>query len=139
MSMNQNKRWALARIGKQYAFSAAHQLLKVADGHPCKRLHGHNYIVEIEVRGEIAPKDGFCSNIDFLEVDRLMKPIIEELDHHFLNDIPGLENPTAELIAAWILNKYPVKYLYSVTVWETPKCWAQVVNADGFYNREHRE
>jgi len=131
--------WQLARIGKQYAFSAAHQLPCVPDGHPCKRLHGHNYIVEVEIRGEIAPKDGFCSNIDFMEVDKHMKPIIEQLDHHFLNDITGLENPTAELIAAWILDKYPVKYLYSVTVWETPKCWAQVINEDGFYKKAHRE
>jgi 6-pyruvoyltetrahydropterin/6-carboxytetrahydropterin synthase len=133
------KNWQLCRIGKQYAFSAAHQLPKVGDGHPCKRLHGHNYVVEIEVRGEISPKDGFCSNIDFMEVDKHMKPIIEQLDHHFLNDIPGLENPTAEHIAAWILDKYPVHYLFSVTVWETPKCWAQVVNSDGFFPKEHRD
>ncbi len=131
--------WQLARIGKQYAFSAAHQLPCVPEWHPCHRLHGHNYIVEVEIRGEIAPKDGFCSNIDFMEVDKNMKPIIDQLDHHFLNDIPGLENPTAELIAAWILDKYPVKYLYSVTVWETPKCWAQVINADGFYQKAHRD
>ena len=133
------KLWQLARIGKQYAFSAAHKLPLVPEWHPCNRLHGHNYIVEVEIRGEIAPKDGFCANIDFLDVDKAMKPIIEQLDHHFLNEIPGLENPTAELIAAWILDKYPVKYLYSVTVWETPKCWAQVINAEGMYQRSHRD
>ena len=132
-------KWKLARIGKQYAFSAAHQLPCVPDGHPCKRLHGHNYIVELQVRGEIAPKDGFCNNLDFKEVDKHMKPILEKLDHHFLNEIPGLENPTAELIAAWILDQYPVKYLYSVTVWETPKCWAQVINAGGLYAKDHRD
>ena len=133
------KDWQLCRIGKQYSFSAAHQLPCVPDGHPCKRLHGHNYIVELEVRGEIAPKDGFCANLDFMEVDKYMKPIIDQLDHHFLNEIPGLENPTAELIAAWILDKYSVKYLYSVKVWETPKCWAQVINAQGMYPKEHRD
>jgi 6-pyruvoyltetrahydropterin/6-carboxytetrahydropterin synthase len=133
------KDWQLARIGKQYAFSAAHQLPHVPDGHPCKRLHGHNYIVEIEIRGEIAPKDGFCANIDFLAVDKEMKPIIEKLDHRFLNEIPGLENPTAELIAAWILDQYPIKYLYSVKVWETAKCWAQVINSQGMYPKAHRE
>ena len=134
-----SKPWQLARIGKQYAFSAAHQLPCVPDGHPCKRLHGHNYVVELEVRGEIAPKDGFCNNLDFMEVDKHMRPIIEKLDHHFLNEIPGLENPTAELIAAWILDQYPVKYLYSVTVWETPKCWAQVINSDGLFVKAHRD
>jgi 6-pyruvoyltetrahydropterin/6-carboxytetrahydropterin synthase len=133
------KPWQMCRIGKEYSFSAAHHLPKVPQGHPCHNVHGHNYIVVVEIRGEISPKDGFCSNIDFLEVDRLMKPIIEKLDHKYLNTIVGLDNPTAENIAAWILEQYPVKYVFSVTVWETPKCWATVVNSEGFFPKEHRE
>ena len=133
------KEWQLCRIGKQYAFSAAHKLPHVHPNHPCHRLHGHNYTVEVEIRGEIAPKDGFCASVDFLDVDRHMKPIIEQLDHRYLNEIDGLDNPTAENIAAWILDKYPVKYLFSVKVWETPKCWAEVINADGYYQKAHRE
>ena len=133
------KSWQLARIGKQYAFSAAHRLPKVPDWHQCHRLHGHNYIVEVEIRGEISPTDGFCNNIDFYKVDESMKPLLEKLDHHYLNDIEGLENPTAENIAMWILKNFKPSILWSVKVWETPKCWAEVVNRDGYFQKEHRE
>ena len=102
--------WELCRLAKQYSFSAAHMLPKVVDGHPCKRLHGHNYVVEIEFRGEIAG-DGFCGNIDFAVMDDGMEPLLKQLDHHYLNDIPGLENPTAELIAKWILDNFTPHFL----------------------------
>ncbi len=134
-----DKSWPLCRIAKQYSFSAAHHLPKVPDGHPCKRMHGHNYQVEIELRGEIAPKDGFCGNTDFYMVDADVKPIIERLDHQILNDF--IENPTAELIANYFLkeiNKNKSIY-YSVKVWETPKCWAMVVNRDGYFHPAHRD
>lgn len=135
------KSWQLCRIGKQYSFSAAHRLPNVPEWHKCHNLHGHNYMVEIEIRGEIAPKDGFCNNTDFFDVDGNIKPIIDRLDHKYLNDIEGLENPTAEIIASWILtelNKTCAIY-WGVTVWETPKCWAQVINQDGWYQKEHRD
>ncbi len=131
--------WPLCRIGKQYHFSAAHYLPKVHDGHPCKRMHGHNYVVEVEIRNEISPIDGFCGNIDFYKVDEVMNPLIKRLDHRTLNDIPGLENPTAELIAKWILDNYEPAILFSVKVWETPKCYAQVINRDGYFQKAHRE
>lgn len=131
--------WQLCRIGKQYSFSAAHYLPKVHNGHPCKRMHGHNYLVEVEYRGEIAPIDGFCGNLDFAKIDAAVKPVIDRLDHQVLNDF--IENPTAELIAAYILDEInsELSIFFSVTVWETPKCWAQVVNGEGFYKKEHRE
>lgn len=133
--------WSLCRIGKEYSFSAAHKLPKVHENHQCYRLHGHNYKVEVELRGEIAALNGFCMNLDFAQIDEHMKPIIKTLDHHYLNDIEGLENPTAEIIAEWILNKLnaQLSIYFSVTVWETPKCWAQVVNRDGYWQKEHRE
>jgi len=130
--------WQLSRIGKQYAFSAAHFLPEVDDGHPCKRLHGHNYVVEIEIRSETSP-NGFCAGLDFKELDRFMNPIIDMLDHQLLNDVEGLENPTAEIIAEWILKKFPHSVLFCVKVWETPKCWAIAVNKDGLYHKTHRE
>lgn len=130
--------WKLCRIGKRYEFSAAHWLPMVGLNHPCHRMHGHNYVIELEMRNEIA-NDGFCGNVDFFQMDRLMQPILAKLDHHTLNDVPGLENPTAELIALWILREYKIHYLFSVTVWETPDCWAQVVQADGSFPRQHRE
>lgn len=133
------KNWQLARIGKQYHFAAAHFLPKVPDGHKCKNMHGHNYMVEVEIRNEISPLDGFCGNVDFYQVDESMKPIIARLDHKLLNEIEGLENPTAENIAAWILKEYQPAILFSVTVWETPKSWATVVNRDGYFQKEHRD
>lgn len=134
-----SKTWQLARIGKQYHFAAAHFLPKVPDGHKCKNMHGHNYMVEVEIRNEISPLDGFCGNVDFYQVDESMKPIIAKLDHKLLNEVEGLENPTAENIAAWILKEYQPAILFSVTVWETPKSWATVVNREGFFQKEHRE
>ena len=122
------------RIGKMYTFSASHFLPNVEDGHPCKRLHGHNYKVEIEARGKIDEKMGWM--MDFYELDKTMKPIIEILDHHHLNDV--LNNPTAEELAHWILDKYPVKILYKVRVWETDKCYAEAVNTEGFWAKELR-
>lgn len=125
-----------SRICKVYKFSASHQLPHVPDGHKCKRLHGHNYKIEIEVRGEINFNLGWV--VDFAEIDDNMKPIIEKLDHFHLNDIPGLENPTAENIAHWILNEYPIKYVFRVRVWETDKCWADAINADGLWTKDLR-
>ena len=132
--------WQYARLGKEYHFSAAHKLTEVQDGHPCKRLHGHNYVVEIEVRGEVSKRNGFVNGLDFYEIDELVKPIVEKLDHQFLNDF--VENPTAENIAQYFLDEIyrtSAKYVYSVKVFETPKCWAMVVNPDGLFHKVHRE
>lgn len=139
--MRMKDAWQLSRIAKTYRFEAAHRLPLVPESHKCHRLHGHNYVAEIEVRGEIAPKDGFCGNLDFFELDKLMEPILEVLDHRYLNDVPGLENPTAELIADWILKKINANraIVFSVKVWETPDCWAQVINKGGWFSAEHRD
>ncbi|MBK8772151.1 MAG: 6-carboxytetrahydropterin synthase [Rhizobiales bacterium] len=125
-----------SRIGKQYSFSAAHQLPRVPDGHPCKRVHGHNYVVEIEVRGDTQP-NGFCNGLDFYEIDKHFKPLVDRLDHQNLNDF--IDNPTAENIARWLMDEVALKFIYSVTVWETPKCWAMAVNADGLFAKANRD
>lgn len=123
--------WKSARIGKQYYFSAAHHLPMTAASHPCHRMHGHNYVVEIEIRGDVEPQAGWI--IDFHHIDQNMQPIIDRLDHQVLNDF--IDNPTAENIALWIMDEMPVKYAFSVTVWETPKCWAKVINKEGYYTQ----
>ena len=130
------KHW-LSRIAKQYHFSAAHRLPKLHDSHPCFRLHGHNYVVEVEVRGETMPRNDFCNGLDFEDLDKHIKPLVDRLDHQYLNDIPGLESPTAERIAQWFLEEIDLALLYSVKVWETPKCWAQVINNSGYYQKAH--
>lgn len=139
--MSIKDQWKLCRIGREYSFEAAHRLPYVPAGHKCSRLHGHSYRVMLEVRGEIAPVDGFCSNVDFAQLDLLMKPILEKLDHQTLNEIQGLSNPTAEMIAQWIMDEINKNraILFSVTVHETARCWAMVVNKDGVYKPEHRE
>lgn len=132
--------WQYSRIGKTYEFSAAHQLTKVPEGHPCARMHGHNYTVEVEVRGDVAELNGFCNGLDFAVLDRDVKPVIAKLDHQCLNDF--IHNPTAERLAQYILAEVyarSTKYLFSVKVWETPKCWAMVVNPDGLFHRVHKE
>ena len=124
---------------RYHDFCAGHRVY----GHEnkCAHLHGHNYRVEVEIRGEIAPKDGFCNNVDFFLLDKEMEPILKQLDHNFLNDVSGLENPTAENIAEWILRELQKRQAiyFSVRVWETDDCWAQVVNRDGWFQKEHRE
>jgi len=129
--------WNKARVAKSYNFSASHQLSGPAFGdcHPCSRLHGHNYVVEVEVRGDINPEKGIV--LDFHYIDGVIKPLIEKLDHQHLNDILD-EIPTAENLAKWIMENAPVKIFYSVKVWETPKCWAQVINKDGLYRWEEK-
>jgi 6-pyruvoyltetrahydropterin/6-carboxytetrahydropterin synthase len=87
-------------IWKEFTFEAAHLLPNVPEGHKCRRLHGHSYRVRVYVSGEPDAQLGWV--MDFADIKRAYGPIREELDHRFLNEIAGLENSTAEVIAAWI-------------------------------------
>jgi 6-pyruvoyltetrahydropterin/6-carboxytetrahydropterin synthase len=111
----------VTHIGRSYRFEAAHHLPKLPDSHKCKRLHGHNYRVEIVVGGRPDSR-GFVK--DFAEIDAEVVPLIEAVDHRLLNDVTGLENPTAEVIAAWFLDRIPD--CERVRVYETDDCWAEV-------------
>jgi 6-pyruvoyltetrahydropterin/6-carboxytetrahydropterin synthase len=108
------------RIGRTYRFEAAHHLPLLPEGHKCKRMHGHSYRVQVVVKGSL-DRRGFVA--DFAEIDALVLPLIAKVDHRVLNDIEGLENPTAELIAAWLLERIPAGE--SVRVWENDDCWAE--------------
>lgn len=88
------------QIFKVFTIEAAHRLPNVPPGHKCSRLHGHSFRVELHVEGEIDPHTGWV--MDFADVKAAFQPVYERLDHHYLNDIEGLENPTSERIAAWI-------------------------------------
>ena len=109
------------KIGRAYRFEAAHYLPLVPEGHRCRNLHGHNYRVEIVVSGTLDSR-GFV--LDFAELDDLMDPVLKQVDHRLLNDVKGLENPTAEIIAAWFLNQIP--HCERVRVYENDDCWAEV-------------
>ncbi|MEP6941117.1 MAG: 6-carboxytetrahydropterin synthase QueD [Rudaea sp.] len=87
-------------IFKVFHIEAAHRLTGVAPGHKCARLHGHSFRVEIHVSGEVDPHTGWV--MDFAEIKSVFAPIYARLDHHYLNDIEGLDNPTSERLAMWI-------------------------------------
>ncbi|QLF94843.1 6-carboxytetrahydropterin synthase QueD [Pseudomonas sp. ABC1] len=87
-------------IYKEFTFESAHKLPNVPDGHKCGRLHGHSFRVAIYVKGPLDPVSGWV--MDFSDIKAIFRPIYEQLDHHYLNDIPGLENPTSEVLAQWL-------------------------------------
>jgi 6-pyruvoyltetrahydropterin/6-carboxytetrahydropterin synthase len=88
------------RLVKSFTFEAAHDLPDFPEGHKCRRLHGHSYKVDVIVEGEMP--EGRSYLIDYGEMKAAYEPIRKRLDHYYLNDIEGLENPTAEVLAAWI-------------------------------------
>lgn len=90
-------------IAQTFTFEAAHSLPNVPDGHRCKRLHGHSYRVDLSVTGEVDERAGWV--IDFYDIEAAFAPTLAMLDHYTLNDVPGLENPTAERIAIWIWDR----------------------------------
>ncbi len=87
-------------IFKEFTFEAAHRLPHVIAGHKCGRLHGHSFRVEVHVRGELGAQSGWV--IDFADIAEAFGPLRDQLDHHYLNDIEGLSNPTSEVIAMWL-------------------------------------
>jgi 6-pyruvoyltetrahydropterin/6-carboxytetrahydropterin synthase len=102
-------------IFKVFTIEAAHRLPNVPEGHKCARLHGHSFRIELHLSGEIDEQVGWV--MDFADVKAAFKPIYDRLDHHYLNDIPGLENPTSEVLARWIFEQAkPVLPLLSTVV-----------------------
>jgi 6-pyruvoyltetrahydropterin/6-carboxytetrahydropterin synthase len=87
-------------IFKTFTIEAAHRLPNVPAGHKCARLHGHSFRIELRVTGEPDPETGWI--MDFAEIKAAFQPVHEQLDHHYLNDIEGLENPTSERLAQWL-------------------------------------
>jgi 6-pyruvoyltetrahydropterin/6-carboxytetrahydropterin synthase len=87
-------------IFKDFCFEAAHYLPYVSKEHKCRRLHGHSFLVRLEVEDKVQDKTGWI--MDYADLKLIFQPIYNRLDHHFLNEIPGLENPTSENLARWI-------------------------------------
>jgi len=110
-----------ARLTKDFYFESAQRLPRLPEGHPCKELHGHSFKVEVSIEGEVDPEIGWI--YDHARISEAMEPIIEELDHSYLNDIPGLENPTIENMAAWIWKRLALILpgLAEIVLHETPK------------------
>lgn len=87
-------------IWKDFTFEAAHLLPRVPEGHKCRRLHGHSYRVRVVVEGDLDPDLAWV--VDYADLREAFEPIRRQLDHFYLNDIGGLENPTTEALAKWI-------------------------------------
>jgi 6-pyruvoyltetrahydropterin/6-carboxytetrahydropterin synthase len=113
------------RIVQAFTFEAAHSLPNVPEGHRCRNVHGHSYRVELCMDGRVDPHTGFV--IDFFDVETAFASVLNTLDHHYLNEIAGLENPTAENIAIWLweATRPKLTQLSSVKVFETANCWAE--------------
>ena len=113
------------RIGKRFSFSASHVIGGLPADHPCARLHGHNYEVEVSLRAPALDTVGFVR--DFRELSALKEFINEELDHRHLNDVLGHDRTTTEVIAEWLYNWCKMRWpeTVAVRVSETPSSWAE--------------
>ncbi len=87
-------------IFRVFTVEAAHRLPNVPAGHKCSRLHGHSFRIEVHVGGPLDPATGWV--MDFADLKRAFAPTFDRLDHHYLNEIEGLENPTSENLARWV-------------------------------------
>ena len=88
------------RLYKEFSFEAAHRLPNVPAGHKCARLHGHSFQVRVTVDGPVGEQTGWV--MDFADLKSAFRPVYDKLDHRYLNEIVGLENPTSENLARWI-------------------------------------
>ena len=106
-------------LRKSFQLEAAHLLPNLPLTHKCRRLHGHSFRVDVVVAGECDPKLGWL--MDYADISETFKPLWDQLDHRYLNEVPGLENPTSENLAAWIWNRLKPKLplLTEVSVAET--------------------
>ena len=107
-------------IFKKFTFDSAHSLPNVPDGHKCKEVHGHTYHLTVFIEGELDSKLGWV--MDFAVIKDVIKPIVDIIDHKYMNDIEGLENPTCEIIAKWLWDRIKpgIPMLTKIELNETP-------------------
>jgi 6-pyruvoyltetrahydropterin/6-carboxytetrahydropterin synthase len=106
-------------IFKAFQVEAAHRLPNLPASHKCSRLHGHSFRIELHLAGPLDPRLGWV--MDFADVKAAFLPFYEQLDHRYLNEVPGLENPTSEVLAKWVYDrvKPQLPLLSKVVVGET--------------------
>ncbi|MBI5710732.1 MAG: 6-carboxytetrahydropterin synthase QueD [Candidatus Eisenbacteria bacterium] len=107
-------------LARAFSFEAAHRLPMVPPGHKCARLHGHSFRIEVTVAGEVDENTGWL--VDYGDIRAAVEPVLAgELDHRTLNDVPGLENPTSEVLCGWLWRRLQPKLpgLAAITVHET--------------------
>ncbi len=93
-------------IFKEFRLEAAHLLPNVPEGHKCRRLHGHSFLVGVYVTGPVGGRSGWV--MDFADLSAAWSPVHDQLDHRYLNEVPGLENPTSEVLARWVWDRLVV-------------------------------
>ncbi|HLF23330.1 MAG TPA: 6-carboxytetrahydropterin synthase QueD [Burkholderiales bacterium] len=106
-------------IFKVFTVEAAHHLPNVPPGHKCRRLHGHSFRIEVRVCGPVGADSGWVQ--DFADLANAFDPVLQRLDHRYLNEVSGLENPTSENLARWIWRelKPALPLLAEIVVHET--------------------
>ncbi len=118
-------------VTRRFHFEAAHFLPFVPDGHKCKRMHGHNYELEVTISGSMIEPQGWI--LDFFDLDRFVMMVVGKIDHQLLNDF--VDNPTVEVLAPWVKQAINDKILANsrldcrctkLRLYETKDCWADV-------------
>jgi 6-pyruvoyltetrahydropterin/6-carboxytetrahydropterin synthase len=107
------------RLTHEFTLESAHSLPRLAESHKCRRVHGHSFVIEVQVEGEIDPAMGWL--IDYADLQKSFEPVHGALDHRLLNEVEGLENPTSENLAVWIWKrlKPSLPMLTEIVVHET--------------------
>jgi 6-pyruvoyltetrahydropterin/6-carboxytetrahydropterin synthase len=108
-------------LAKDFEFESAQSLPQFPEGHKCRNVHGHSFKLTVAVRGPVDEASGIF--FDHAVISQAMRPIIDQLDHAYLNDIPGLENPTIEVMSRWLWEKLTPQLpgLYELVLHETPR------------------
>jgi 6-pyruvoyltetrahydropterin/6-carboxytetrahydropterin synthase len=113
-----------AELVKTFRFEAAHSLPNVPAGHKCNRMHGHSYRVDVHVTGQPDPETGWV--VDFGQIKSVVEAVLDDLDHRTLNEIPGLENSTSEMLGQYLWKRIApgLTGLSAITIWEsdTSRC-----------------
>jgi 6-pyruvoyltetrahydropterin/6-carboxytetrahydropterin synthase len=112
-------------IARRFQFSASHVIGGLPAEHPCARLHGHNYEVEVVLQAAALDPVGFVRDYD--ELSALKTFVVERLDHRHLNDVLGHDQTTSEVIAKWIYDWCKQRWpeVVAIRVSESPNTWAE--------------
>jgi 6-pyruvoyltetrahydropterin/6-carboxytetrahydropterin synthase len=110
-------------LTREFVFDSAQKLDVFPDGHKCRQLHGHTFRMQISVTGPVDEKTGLL--YDHARISEVVRPVVEEVDHLYLNEIPGLENPTVEVMCRWFWEriKPQLPELSEIVLYETPTAW----------------
>ena len=106
-------------LRQHFQIESARFLPNLSASHPCHRMHGHSFKITLTLVGEADPKLGWV--IDYHQIETAMRPLLSQLDHRVLNEVPGLENPTSEMLCVWLFERSQklLPQLKKVTVAET--------------------